>query len=263
MLNEIYGISLRDDFLGTVYSGGAVEPRTFWRNGNQQTVRAFTMTSEAVANFTVYAPTSSSVGTVEVFEPLLLKNPQLVAQANVIGTGRDRNRFNEYHVLADAVTLPKDKTAMKEMTDAPADRMLALKFKGGDVSAVIDAPKTFGTLLFNGYEPVYKYDEENGAMTDEVVGYELVVISSKTKKPYKIKCDNVHADFSGLKLREAITLEGATYRFYQDASTTTQGSTISISVQDVKKGELATNSVTTDTTIPSTESSKPKAGTKS
>ena len=263
MLNEIYGINLKEDFLGTVYSGGAVEQRTFWRNGNQQTVRAYTMTSDKVANFTVYAPTSNSVGTVEIFEPLLLKNPQLVAQANVIGTGRDRNRFNEYYVLADGVSLPKDKAAIKEMTDSSEGRMLALKFKGGDVSAVIDVPKTFGSFLFNGYEPTYKYDEENGGMTDEVIGFELVVISSKTKKPYKVKCDNIDADFSVLKLRDAVTFDDATYRFYQDSSSTTQGSTISISVGNVKKGESSTNKSVTNAPTPSAETGKPKNQVKS
>lgn len=243
MQNEIGSIYVKPDFLGQIYSTGSVEQRTIYIHGKSRIVRAYAATSDRVASFTIYAPVSRSEGTVHAFDQLELKNPQLVAIPNTVGTGRDRNKYLEYVVLVDGASLSNhtNENEVQANTDESlGQRLLGLKFKGGDVTAVIDIDQTFGKFLYLGHEPVFKYDEETDARTEELIGYEVIVISSQTKKPYKVKFDHVEVDFTALRLRDEVVLVHPTFRFYQDSSSTTQGSTISIGAAHVKRVKRTT-----------------------
>lgn|GEM_PF-3635532 len=115
------------------------------------------------------------------------------------------------------------------------EQLLNLKFKGGDVTELVDLVKTLGKLFYLGYEPILRFDEEKQETTDEVVGYEMIVVSEITKKPYKIKFDQLDMDFSMLSARDEVQLINPVVRFYQDSGALTQGSTISISAEKVRK----------------------------
>ena len=114
------------------------------------------------------------------------------------------------------------------------EQILNLKFKGGDVTKAIDLSTTFGKFFYLGHEPVFHFDEEKQEVTDDVVGYDMVVLSEKTKKPYKVKM-GLNADYSALSTRDEVTLIEPTSRFYQDNGALTQGATISISAEGVQK----------------------------
>ena len=114
------------------------------------------------------------------------------------------------------------------------EQLLNLKFRGGDVTEIMDFEKTFGKLFYLGHETAYYFDEEKQELTDEVTGYDMVVVSEKTKKPYKVKLD-VNVDLSSLNPRDEVTLVDYKVRFYQDSGALTQGATVSISAMNVEK----------------------------
>jgi len=117
-------------------------------------------------------------------------------------------------------------------------KLLNLKFKGGVVTEMVDLKKTFGEMYYLGSEPVLHYDEETQESTGEIVGYDVVIISENTKKPYKIKFDRTDLDFTKLKTRDVIELIQPVIRFYHDGGNLTQGSTISMSAENFRKVEM-------------------------
>lgn len=237
MLNEINAIYVNEGFLGKVYSTGAVDQRNVFLNGKRKGVRAYTATSDNVASFTLYAPVGKSDATAEPFADMNLKNVQMMALSNSIGEGRERNEFLEYVLYADAVRVG----GVSEFNEDIEPSLVALKFPGGNVTDVIDFEKTLGNLMYLSHTPVFVYEEgANGRneRTDEITGYEMIVVSTKTKKQYKINFDRPDVDFKGIRIRNVITLDIERVGFYQDGGATTQGSTISIKAFGVKKKEL-------------------------
>lgn len=124
------------------------------------------------------------------------------------------------------------------------EKLLNLKFKGGDITKITDLEKTFGKFYYLGSEPLYYYDEENQQQTDELVGYDMLVLSEQTKKPYKVKFNQINVDFTQLKSRDIVELIEPTIRLYHDGGALTNGATLSISAVGVKKME--TSQVATD-----------------
>lgn len=115
------------------------------------------------------------------------------------------------------------------------NKLLTLSFPGGVVTDVIDMEGSFGKMFYLGHESVFFYDNEKQEKTDEIIGYEMLVYSQVTKKSYKINFKDSDIDLPVLQMRDEVILENPTVKFYHDVSAFTQGATVSISAENVRK----------------------------
>jgi hypothetical protein len=105
MQNEISAVALKPDFLGKVFASGESSTRQIYLNGARRQYRAYSVTSDNVLSFTILAPVGRSEMNVGLFEELILKNPKLVPLQSSIGQGQNRNRYYEYFILVDGISV--------------------------------------------------------------------------------------------------------------------------------------------------------------
>ena len=229
MQNELKTMYLKEKFLGNVYASGSVETRVIRENGENHSFRAYSAMSDNVTGLTIYTKPNAGVATVEPFSQLELKNAKLVPMSNSMQVDSSRRQFYEYVIHTDSVGVVGGEQG--KLSKNP-DRLLALKFTGGNVTEACDVKKTFGDFLFLGAEAVYLYDED-GVQSDEADHYEMIVLSRKTKKQYKVKVDNLLINFDAFNPGDEVALDISKITYYHDSSRQTSGATVSIKAKGV------------------------------